>query len=63
MLTEGPREAFREALRHAKVRMELARDLVHKLDKIEEHDFAEIRDIRNLAATVEASAKVMAERM
>ena len=33
MLTEGPREAFREALRQAKSRMELARDLVHKLDK------------------------------
>ncbi len=61
LLTEGPSEAFREALRQAKSRLELARDLVHKLGKIEEHEFAEIREIRNLAATVEASAKAMAE--
>ena len=62
LLTEGPVEAFRESLRQAKTRMELARDLVHKLDKIEERDLAEIREIRNLAVTVESSAKAMHEQ-
>ena len=61
LLTEGPLEAFRESLRQAKSRMELARDLVHKLGKMEERDFAEIHEIRSLAATLEASAKAMTE--
>ena len=59
LLTEGPVEAFRESLRQAKTRLELARDLVHKLEKVEERDLAEIREIRNLAAAVEGSAKEM----
>ena len=62
LLTEGPAEAFRESLRLAKTRMELARDLVHKLEKVEERDLAEIREIRNLAVTVESSAKAMQEQ-
>ena len=62
LLTEGPVEAFRESLRQAKTRMELARDLVHKLEKIEERDLTEIREIRNLAVTVESSAKAMHEQ-
>ena len=42
--------------------MELARDLVHKLEKIEERDLTEIREIRNLAVTVESAAKAMHEQ-
>jgi hypothetical protein len=61
LLTEGPLEAFRESLRQAKGRIEFARDLVHKLSKIEEHDFSDIHEIRNLAMTLEASAKAMIE--
>ena len=62
LLTEGPTEAFREALRQAKTRLELARDLVHKLEKVADHDLSEIREIRNLAVTVESSAKAMHEQ-
>lgn len=62
LLTEGPAEAFRESLRQAKTRMELARDLVHRLEKVEERDLDEIREIRNLAVTVESAAKAMHEQ-
>lgn len=61
LLTEGPMEAFRESLRQAKSRLELARDLVHKLGKVEQYDLSEIHEIRNLTATLEASAKAMTE--
>ena len=62
LLTEGPMEAFRASLRQAKTRMELARDLVHKLEKIEDYDLDEIREIKNLAISVEGSAKTMHEQ-
>lgn len=62
LLTEGPTEAFRESLRQAKTRLELARDLVHKLEKVDESDLNDIREIRNLASTIEGSAKVMFEQ-
>lgn len=63
LLTEGPLEAFRESLRQAKSRLELARDLVHKLEKVEENDLTNIREIRNLAGTIEGSARVMYDQV
>jgi hypothetical protein len=63
LLTEGPLEAFRESLRQAKSRLELARDLVPKLgkSKIEEQDFENIHEVKVLAATLESSAKTVQE--
>jgi hypothetical protein len=63
LLTEGPVKAFRESLRQAKSRLELASSLVPKLgkSKIEEQDFANIHEIKVLAATLESSAKTVQE--